>query len=223
MGWRRCPSAGRSRSPSPARSGPGPTRMPVGDTCRSRRCWLPRSRWPRVASRLTSTSWGLSRNRARSSTRRSGGWRLGGTPPTGPTGGRGASASGSDFPPSGRPWSGSRPPGWTTSTPVRSRRARPPASQRLARCARPGTSRAHGSTWETPLTLDYRGITATTHPPNSSGVTGLEVLNILRALPAPARPSSFRETAAAPQGRACAGSTPGSRRPSARSRTATRS
>jgi gamma-glutamyltranspeptidase/glutathione hydrolase len=44
---------------------------------------------------------------------------------------------------------------------------------------------AHESTWETPLSLDYRGVTATTHPPNSSGVTGLEVLNILRALAAP--------------------------------------
>jgi gamma-glutamyltranspeptidase/glutathione hydrolase len=49
---------------------------------------------------------------------------------------------------------------------------------------------AHASTWETPLALDYRGITATTHPPNSSGVIGLEVLNILRALPAPS-PADF--------------------------------
>ena len=46
---------------------------------------------------------------------------------------------------------------------------------------------AHASTWETPLSLDYRGVTATSHPPNSSGVIGLEVLNILRALPAPSR------------------------------------
>ena len=46
---------------------------------------------------------------------------------------------------------------------------------------------AHVSTWETPLSIDYRGVTATTHPPNSSGVIGLEVLNILRALPAPSR------------------------------------
>lgn len=44
---------------------------------------------------------------------------------------------------------------------------------------------AHESTWATPLALDYRGVTATTHPPNSSGVIGLEVLNILRSLPAP--------------------------------------
>jgi gamma-glutamyltranspeptidase len=49
---------------------------------------------------------------------------------------------------------------------------------------------AHTSTWATPLTLDYRGVTATTHPPNSSGVIGLEVLNVLRALPAPA-PADF--------------------------------
>jgi gamma-glutamyltranspeptidase/glutathione hydrolase len=49
---------------------------------------------------------------------------------------------------------------------------------------------AHESTWETPLALDYRGVTATTHPPNSSGVVGLEVLNILRAFPAPS-PEDF--------------------------------
>jgi len=49
---------------------------------------------------------------------------------------------------------------------------------------------AHESTWETPLALDYRGVTATTHPPNSSGVVGLEVLNILRAFPAPS-PGDF--------------------------------
>ena len=44
---------------------------------------------------------------------------------------------------------------------------------------------AHRSTWGEPLTLDYRGTTATTHPPNSSGVGGLQVLNILRACEAP--------------------------------------
>ena len=44
----------------------------------------------------------------------------------------------------------------------------------------------HESSWETPLALDYRGVTATSHPPNSSGVIALEVLNILRSLPAPA-------------------------------------
>ena len=48
----------------------------------------------------------------------------------------------------------------------------------------------HGSSWETPLALDYRGVSATSAPPNSSGVTGLEVLNILRALPAPV-PGAF--------------------------------
>jgi gamma-glutamyltranspeptidase len=48
----------------------------------------------------------------------------------------------------------------------------------------------HESSWETPLALDYRGVTATTHPPNSSGVVGLELLNILRSLPAPS-PGDF--------------------------------
>ena len=58
-----------------------------------------------------------------------------------------------------------------------------------AACARSDLA-AHASTWEAPLALDYRGVTATTHPPNSSGVIGLEILNILRALPAP-RPADY--------------------------------
>jgi gamma-glutamyltranspeptidase/glutathione hydrolase len=49
---------------------------------------------------------------------------------------------------------------------------------------------AHASTWETPLSLDYRGAVATTHPPNSSGLVGLEILNVLRALEPP-DPSLF--------------------------------
>jgi gamma-glutamyltranspeptidase/glutathione hydrolase len=49
---------------------------------------------------------------------------------------------------------------------------------------------AHVSTWEEPLALEYRGSTATTHPPNSSGLVALEVLNILRALEPPP-PSTF--------------------------------
>ena len=46
---------------------------------------------------------------------------------------------------------------------------------------------AHASTWEAPLSLSYRGATATTHPPNSSGLIALEVLNVLRALEPPDR------------------------------------
>ncbi len=48
----------------------------------------------------------------------------------------------------------------------------------------------HTSTWTTPLALDYRGAVATTHPPNSSGVTALEVLNILRTFEPPS-PAAF--------------------------------
>ncbi len=44
---------------------------------------------------------------------------------------------------------------------------------------------AHASTWELPLSLGYRGAIATTHPPNSSGLVGLEILNVLRALEPP--------------------------------------
>ncbi len=45
----------------------------------------------------------------------------------------------------------------------------------------------HASTWGVPLALDYRGATATTHPPNSSGLVALELLNVLRAFDAPDR------------------------------------
>ncbi len=48
----------------------------------------------------------------------------------------------------------------------------------------------HASTWEEPLALDYRGATATSHPPNSSGIVALEVLNVLRALEPPS-PDAF--------------------------------
>jgi gamma-glutamyltranspeptidase/glutathione hydrolase len=46
---------------------------------------------------------------------------------------------------------------------------------------------AHDSTWETPLSTAYRGATATTHPPNSSGLVALEVLSILAAFEPPER------------------------------------
>ena len=48
--------------------------------------------------------------------------------------------------------------------------------------------REHRSTWEEPIGLDYRGVRVTTHPPNSSGVTALQLLGILeRFEPPPAR------------------------------------
>ena len=34
--------------------------------------------------------------------------------------------------------------------------------------------REHTSTWGEPIGIDYRGVRATTHPPNSSGVIALE-------------------------------------------------
>ncbi|HSL75889.1 MAG TPA: gamma-glutamyltransferase family protein [Candidatus Limnocylindrales bacterium] len=39
--------------------------------------------------------------------------------------------------------------------------------------------RSHASTWGEPIDVDYRGVRATTHPPNSSGVVALEILGIL--------------------------------------------
>lgn len=45
----------------------------------------------------------------------------------------------------------------------------------------------HTSTWGEPLSLDYRGVRVTTHPPNSSGIVALEILAILARFEAPDR------------------------------------
>ncbi|MGZ6340706.1 MAG: gamma-glutamyltransferase family protein [Candidatus Limnocylindrales bacterium] len=39
--------------------------------------------------------------------------------------------------------------------------------------------RGHTSTWGEPITLDYRGVAVATHPPNSQGLTALELLGTL--------------------------------------------
>jgi gamma-glutamyltranspeptidase/glutathione hydrolase len=52
----------------------------------------------------------------------------------------------------------------------------------------------HTSTWGVPLALEYRGATATTHPPNSSGVVALQALNVLRAFDPP-DPAAFAPAA----------------------------
>src|SRR6185295_8139824 len=47
--------------------------------------------------------------------------------------------------------------------------------------------RAQSATWEEPIGLDYRGVRATSHPPNSSGVIALEIIGVLaRFEPPPA-------------------------------------
>lgn len=51
----------------------------------------------------------------------------------------------------------------------------------------PADLRAHRSTFDDPIGIDYRGIRATTHPPNSSGVVALEILGILGHLTPPDR------------------------------------
>jgi gamma-glutamyltranspeptidase/glutathione hydrolase len=43
----------------------------------------------------------------------------------------------------------------------------------------------HRSTWGEPIATTYRGVRVTTHPPNSSGVVALEILNIFEALEPP--------------------------------------
>ncbi len=50
--------------------------------------------------------------------------------------------------------------------------------------------REHTSTWGEPIGVDYRGVRATTHPPNSSGVIALEMIGILAQLEPP-RPGAF--------------------------------
>jgi gamma-glutamyltranspeptidase / glutathione hydrolase len=46
--------------------------------------------------------------------------------------------------------------------------------------------RAQTATWETPIGSDYRGVRVTTHPPNSSGLVALQILNILERFEPPA-------------------------------------
>jgi gamma-glutamyltranspeptidase / glutathione hydrolase len=46
--------------------------------------------------------------------------------------------------------------------------------------------RDHRSTWTDPIATTYRGVTVTTHPPNSSGIVALELLNILERFGSPA-------------------------------------
>jgi gamma-glutamyltranspeptidase/glutathione hydrolase len=53
-----------------------------------------------------------------------------------------------------------------------------------------GDLTAHASTWGDPIATAYRGVRITTHPPNSSGIVGLELLNILEQFPPP-RPEAF--------------------------------
>ncbi len=45
--------------------------------------------------------------------------------------------------------------------------------------------RGHTSTWTRPIATDYRGVRVTTHPPNSSGIVALELLNILETFEPP--------------------------------------
>jgi gamma-glutamyltranspeptidase/glutathione hydrolase len=50
--------------------------------------------------------------------------------------------------------------------------------------------RAHRSSWTDPIATDYRGVRVTTHPPNSSGIVALELLNLLETFEPP-DPSAF--------------------------------
>ena len=46
--------------------------------------------------------------------------------------------------------------------------------------------RSHHSDWCPPISTTYRGVRVTTHPPNSSGILALEILNVLERFTPPA-------------------------------------
>jgi gamma-glutamyltranspeptidase/glutathione hydrolase len=64
----------------------------------------------------------------------------------------------------------------------------------------PSDFRDHTSTWTEPIWTTYRGVRVTTHPPNSSGLVALELLNILEAGGPP--PEGLFGAGAGGQGRA---------------------
>ena len=180
------PTAGRSRSPSRARSARGATRTPGTAGCRAARSWRRRSSWPGTGSRRGTGSSRRSRRRCRRSSRRS-------APGSGfeqvyrPHGravaaGRAGSAAG--------PRGDARAAGRRRLRRLLRRRDRraPGARARGRRLRDHGstTSRAHTSTWTEPIATDYRGVRVTTHPPNSSGIVALELLNILETFEPPA-------------------------------------
>jgi gamma-glutamyltranspeptidase/glutathione hydrolase len=45
---------------------------------------------------------------------------------------------------------------------------------------------SHTSTWTEPIATTYRGVRVTTHPPNSSGIVALEILDVLERFEPPA-------------------------------------
>ena len=71
-------------------------------------------------------------------------------------------------------------------------RRRPRRPDRRSGCGRPAARHAatdlreHRSTWASPIATTYRGVRVTTHPPNSSGVLALEILNVLERFEPPA-------------------------------------
>ena len=56
----------------------------------------------------------------------------------------------------------------------------------LGSAASPADFRQHTSTWGDPIGTTYRGVRLTTHPPNSSGIVAMELLNILESFAPPA-------------------------------------
>jgi gamma-glutamyltranspeptidase len=56
---------------------------------------------------------------------------------------------------------------------------------KLGAACGPEDFRDHTSTWGEPIATTYRGVRVTSHPPNSSGVVALELLNILEEFEPP--------------------------------------
>ena len=103
-----------------------------------------------------------------------------------PTAAHGGPANGSGFRRSRRP---SRRSPVTASMPSMTARSAPGRRPRSGRRVPHDRAdlREHTSTWGEPIGIDYRGVRATTHPPNSSGVIALETLGILAQLEPPRR------------------------------------
>ena len=185
QGLETLPYRGPSPSPFPARSARGETRTPGTAGCRGRTSWRPRSGSHGRASRPGTGSSVRSRRPCRPSSRRS--------------------APGSGFEqvyrPNGRAWR----PGERVRLPALAATLdrlaeegfedfyegeiadRQAAGLGAIGCQITGADlAAHASTWTQPISTTYRGVRVTTHPPNSSGIVALELINILETFEPPA-------------------------------------
>ena len=198
-GPRRRPLLGRR--PRPARPAVAGGRPRAGDRARARTGF---PAWDGFIGAVEATA-PASRRRARPGRRAS-------SRSTGRTGGPGDPASGFACRPWRRPSSGSPTDGFDDfyEGEIGERQA---AGLAAVGCrSRRADLAGHTSTWSEPIATDYRGVRVTTHPPNSSGIVALELLEHPRDVRAAGARRPSGRTASTTR----AGSTSGSRRPSSR-------